>query len=196
MDQNKTTARGNWKLFLVIAICAGPMIASYFTYYVIKPQGRTNYGTLLDPRLYPMPVLDTKTPDGKSIPLASLKGRWIMLQVSGADCGEPCKTKLFEMRQLRLTQGKNMDRVGRAWLITDDKPLDAALMHEYDGTYFLRANAAAVRAWLPVDIGTSATDHIYLIDPLGNLMMRFPKNADPNKIKKDLTKLLMASSIG
>jgi len=47
-----------------------------------------------------------------------------------------------------------------------------------------------------VEEGTTASDHIYMIDPLGNLMMRFPKDADPNKIKKDLYKLLKASAIG
>lgn len=196
MEQNKPKAKGNWKLFLVIAICAAPMIASYLAYYVFKPQGRTNYGTLIDPRQYPMPALDTTTLDGKPFSLDQLKGKWVMLQVNGSDCGEPCKTMLYEMRQLRLTQGKNMNRIERAWLITDDKPLETMLMREYDGTHFLRANPAKVKAWLPVDAGTGAADHIYLIDPLGNLMMRFPKNADPNKIKKDLTKLLMASSIG
>lgn len=196
MEQNKPKAKGNWKLFLVIAICAAPMIASYLAYYVFKPQGRTNYGTLIDPRQYPMPTLDTTMLDGKPFSLDQLKGKWVMLQVNGSDCGEPCKTMLYEMRQLRLTQGKNMNRIERAWLITDDKPLETMLMREYDGTHFLRANPAKVKAWLPVDAGTGAADHIYLIDPLGNLMMRFPKNADPNKIKKDLTKLLMASSIG
>lgn len=196
MEQNKPKAKGNWKLFLVIAICAAPMIASYLAYYVFKPQGRTNYGTLIDPRQYPIPALDTTTLDGKPFSLDQLKGKWIMLQVNGSDCGEPCKTMLYEMRQLRLTQGKNMNRIERAWLITDDKPLETVLMREYDGTHFLRANPTKVKAWLPVDAGTSAADHIYLVDPLGNLMMRFPKNADPNKIKKDLTKLLMASSIG
>jgi cytochrome oxidase Cu insertion factor (SCO1/SenC/PrrC family) len=172
------------------------MIASYLAYYVFKPQGRTNYGTLIDPRQYPIPALDTTTLDGKPFSLDQLKGKWIMLQVNGSDCGEPCKTMLYEMRQLRLTQGKNMNRIERVWLITDDKPLETVLMREYDGTHFLRANPTKVKAWLPVDAGTSAADHIYLVDPLGNLMMRFPKNADPNKIKKDLTKLLMASSIG
>ncbi len=196
MEQNKPKAKGNWKLFLVIAICAAPMIASYLAYYVFKPQGRTNYGTLIDPRQHPIPALDTTTLDGKPFSLDQLKGKWIMLQVNGSDCGEPCKTMLYEMRQLRLTQGKNMNRIERTWLITDDKPLETVLMREYDGTHFLRANPAKVKAWLPVDAGTSAADHIYLVDPLGNLMMRFPKNADPNKIKKDLTKLLMASSIG
>jgi cytochrome oxidase Cu insertion factor (SCO1/SenC/PrrC family) len=196
VEQNKPKAKGNWKLFLVIAICAAPMIASYLAYYVFKPQGRTNYGTLIDPRQYPIPALDTTTLDGKPFSLDQLKGKWIMLQVNGSDCGEPCKTMLYEMRQLRLTQGKNMNRIERVWLITDDKPLETVLMREYDGTHFLRANPTKVKAWLPVDAGTSAADHIYLVDPLGNLMMRFPKNADPNKIKKDLTKLLMASSIG
>jgi cytochrome oxidase Cu insertion factor (SCO1/SenC/PrrC family) len=196
VEQNKPKAKGNWKLFLVIAICAAPMIASYLAYYVFKPQGRTNYGALIDPRQYPMPALDTTTLDGKPFSLDQLKGKWIMLQVNGSDCGEACKTMLYEMRQLRLTQGKNMNRIERAWLITDDKPLETMLIREYDGTHFLRANPNLVKTWLPIDAGTSAEDHIYLIDPLGNLMMRFPKNADPNKIKKDLTKLLMASSIG
>ena len=69
-------------------------------------------------------------------------------------------------------------------------------MREYDGTRMLRVKAEALKAWLPTDQGSSMTDHIYMIDPMGNLMMRFPKDADPNKIKKDLVKLLKASSIG
>ena len=89
-----------------------------------------------------------------------------------------------------------MERIERVWLITDDKPIDTILIREFDGTEMLRIKADAVRAWLPVDEGTDVTDHIYMIDPLGHLMMRFPKDADPNKIKKDLYKLLKASAIG
>ena len=60
----------------------------------------------------------------------------------------------------------------------------------------LRVKPDVLRAWLPTDAGTTIADHIYMIDPLGNLMMRFPKDADPNKVKKDIAKLLKASSIG
>ena len=187
---------GRWKLFLVIAICASPMLASYFTYYVIKPQSRTNYGALLDPKLYPMPVLELRTLDGKPGGLDAYKGKWIMLQVNDADCQASCQKKLYDMRQLRLTQGKEMDRIERVWLITDEQPLDTLTMREYDGTRLLRAQPEALKAWLPADQGTVLADHIYMIDPLGNLMMRFPKDADPNKIKKDLGRLLKASSIG
>jgi cytochrome oxidase Cu insertion factor (SCO1/SenC/PrrC family) len=195
-NQVAKKATGRWKLFVVILICASPVIASYFTYYVIKPGSRTNYGAFIDPREYPIPQLESTTLDGKPTGLDAYQGKWIMLQVGNADCTEACTKKLHDMRQLRLAQGKEMDRIERVWLITDNKPLDTMLMREYDGTRMLRANPERVKAWLPVEDGTTMFDHIYMIDPLGNLMMRFPKDADPNKIKKDLNKLLKASSIG
>jgi hypothetical protein len=195
-QDSKQQSKGRWKLFAVIAVCAAPMIASYLTYFVIKPQGRTNYGELLDPRAYPIPALGSTTLDGKPISLDEYKGKWIMLQVNDAECDDACTKKLYNMRQLRLAQGKEMDRVERVWLITDDKPLETILIREYDGTRMIRAKPDLVRAWLPVESDATVADHLYMIDPLGNLMMRFPKDADPNKIKKDLAKLLKASRIG
>lgn len=196
MEENKQQKKGRWKLFAVIVICASPLIASYLTYYVIKPQGRTNYGALIDPRAHPIPALHARSLDGTATELASLKGKWIMLQVGGSECGEPCRKRLHDMRQLRLAQGKDMDRVERVWLITDDKPMETMLMREYDGTHMLRVAPDSLKTWLPVEQGTSVADHIYMIDPLGNLMMRFPRDADPNRMKKDVSKLLKASRIG
>lgn len=192
----KSKHKGRWKLLAVILVCASPIILSYLAYYVIKPQGRTNYGAFIDPRAFPIPALGTTMLDGKSIALDAYKGKWIMLQIDGGECPAICEKKLHDIRQLRLAQGKEMGRVERVWLITDNKPLDTILMREFDGTNMLRAQADAVRAWLPTEEGTTMFDHIYMVDPLGNLMMRFPKDADPNKIKKDVTKLLKASSIG
>lgn len=196
MEQNKQQRKGRWKLFAVIAICASPLIASYLTYYVIKPESRTNYGELIDPRAHPMPALQTATLDGQRTELGALKGKWIMLQAGGAECAEPCMKRLRDTRQLRLAQGKDMDRIERVWLITDDKPLETVLIREYDGMHMLRANETILKTWLPTEAATTVVDHIYLIDPLGNLMMRFPKDADPNKMKKDIAKLLKASRIG
>lgn len=188
--------RGRWKLFLIIGVCAAPMMASYFTYYVIKPAGRANYGALLDPRQYPIPRFGSAALDGKPAALEDYKGKWLMLQVAGGDCNEVCRTHLFAMRQLRLMQGKEMERIERVWLITDARSPDTMLMREYDGTGMLRVDASLLKAWLPTDRGTMMEDHIYLIDPLGNLMMRFPRNADPNRMKKDISRLLRASAIG
>jgi len=188
--------RGRWKLLLVVLVCAAPIIASYLTYYVIKPTGRTNYGALIDPRAYPIPALGSTTLDGKPRTLDDLKGKWIMLKVGGGECLEACQKQLFAMRQWRLMQGKNMDRVERVWLVTDAQPLDTMTIRQYDGMHLLRAEGDAVRKWLPTEVGTSASDHIYLIDPLGNLMMRFPQDPDPRKVYKDIAKLLKASAIG
>ncbi|NMM27258.1 MAG: cytochrome C oxidase subunit I [Glaciimonas sp.] len=199
MEQNKQQQQqrtGRGKLFLVLAICAAPLIASYFTYYVIKPSSRTNYGTLLDPRNYPMPVLNSAGLDGSQLSLQAYQGKWLMVQANDANCQPSCQKRLNDMRQLRLAQGKEMDRIERVWLITDNKPLDTILLREYDGMRYLRVSPQVLQAWLPVNQGGVVSDHIYLIDPLGNLMMRYPKDADPNKIKKDLIKLLSASAVG
>jgi hypothetical protein len=195
-----TRSRGRWKLFAVLLVCAAPLIASYVAYYVVKPTSRTNYGMLIDPRSYPIPPLASTTLDGRPETLAQYKGKWIMLKVGGGACDQACQEQLFEMRQLRVMQGKNRDRIERVWLVTDREPLDTIVMREFDGTHMLRAPGDAVRAWLPADAGTTPEEHIYLIDPLGNLMMSFPKDPDRpqarKKMNKDIGKLLKASAIG
>jgi hypothetical protein len=197
VEQNKLNQNsGRWKLLLVLLVCASPLIFSYLTYYVIKPTGRTNYGALIDPRQYPIPALGSVGLDGKPLGLDAYKGKWIMLQAAPGACQQACKDQLVAMRQLRIMTGKEMERIERVWLITDDTPLDTMLMRVIEGTRFLRVKPELVEAWLPVEQGGDIADHIYLIDPLGNLMMRFPKNAEPAKVKKDLGKLLKASAIG
>lgn len=196
IDPRTAQRRGRRKLLLILAVCATPLLASYFTYYVAKPVERNNYGTILDPRQYPIPEMATTTLDGKPRTLHDLKGKWIMLRTGSGECDEECQRQLYAMRQWRTMQGKNMERMERVWLITDDKPIDTVIMREYDGTEMLRAPAATVAKWLPAEPDTKAGDHVYMIDPLGNLMMRFPKQPFPGKVYKDIVKLLKASSIG
>jgi hypothetical protein len=188
---------GRKMLFLVLLVCAAPIIASYFTYYVLKPEKRNNYGTLIDQRAHPVPeALATTTLDGRPQALAQFKGKWVMLMTAPGACAKPCRDQLFAMRQLRTMQGKEMERIERVWLITDGAPLDTVLIREFDGTHMLRADGAAVKAWLPADAGTSTDGHLYMIDPLGHLMMRFPHDAEPRKVYKDIYKLLKASAVG
>ncbi|PQO91207.1 cytochrome C oxidase subunit I [Massilia phosphatilytica] len=199
MDTKGARKRGRWMLWLVLLVCASPLIASYFTYYVIKPEKRNNYGTLIDQRAHPVPAMATTTLDGRPQALEQFKGKWVMLMVGSGACPDVCQKQLFALRQLRLMQGKEADRIERVWLITDKEPLDTLIIREYDGTHMLRADAATVTRWLPVDNGTTPADHIYLIDPLGHLMMRFPKDPqlqDVRKVYKDIYKLLKASAVG
>jgi cytochrome oxidase Cu insertion factor (SCO1/SenC/PrrC family) len=182
---------GRWMLLLIIAICAAPVVASYFTYYVIKPRGgATNYGALIEPQR-PIPTsLNVTDEKGQTVALTSLSGHWLMVSVDASDCGDACAKKLYFMRQVRLTQGGERDRVQTVWLRTDTQPVPQKVLDAYADTRIFQADPAALAAWLPAESDTRDTDHIYLVDPNGNLMMRFPKDADPTKIKRDLAKLL------
>ncbi|KGC17258.1 putative glutathione peroxidase [Burkholderia gladioli] len=178
-------------------ICAAPVIASYFTYYVIKPRGgSTNYGALIDPQRPIPPTLTGTDESGREVALASLRGVWLLVMENGSLCDDACARKLYFMRQVRATQGGERQRITMVWLRSDAGSVDAKLLAAYPDTRRFIVDPAAVEAWLPADKGTQARDHIYLVDPSGNLMMRFPKDPDPSKIKNDMTKLLKWSSIG
>lgn len=210
MDQTQTNntqqQRGRWKLLLVLAVCAAPLILSYVAYYVVKPSSRNNFGALIDPREHPIPALKATTLDAKPASLDAFKGKWIMLKVGPSACAKDCMDQMFAIQQLRSMQGKEMERIERVWLITDAAPLETTLIRQLDDVHMLRAPADVVAGWLPVEKGANAADSIFLIDPLGNLMMRFPPvpagaaEADKvkhyAKIKKDIAKLLKASAIG
>ncbi|NIF78248.1 cytochrome C oxidase subunit I [Paraburkholderia sp. Cy-641] len=189
--------RGRWILLLLVIIGAAPIAVSYFMYYVVKPTGgSTSYGTLIEPQR-PIPgSLVVTGEDGKPFKLESLRGRWLMISVDGSACDKACVTKLYFMRQIRAAQGPERERVVEVWLRTDAGKVADVIQTAYPDTTMLIADPAQVAAWLPVDTGTQVTDHIFMVDPNGNLMMRFPKDANPSKIKGDVTKLLKWSSIG
>ena len=179
-------------MLAIAALCLAPFVAALIAYYYWQPQGGMNYGELIPAR----PLIDPplRHLDQRAFRLSELKGKWILLQLDEADCAAACKAKLYKMRQVRLAQGREMERVERVWLILDEAPLETQLMREYDGTRMLRGTGSPLLGEFPPSGGVR--DHIYLIDPLGNLMLRFPKDADPRKMHKDLARLLRASRIG
>jgi cytochrome oxidase Cu insertion factor (SCO1/SenC/PrrC family) len=179
-------------MLLIAALCLAPFVAAWIAYYFMQPGPAGNYGELIPARPLADPPL--RHLDGRAFRLSELKGKWIMLQLDRADCAQACRAKLYGMRQVRLAQGREMERIERVWLILDDAPLDTVLMREYDGTRMLRAGGSSMLGEFPAAGGVN--EHIYLIDPLGNLMLRFPRNADPDRIRKDLARLLRVSRIG
>lgn len=179
-------------MLTIAALCLAPFIAAVIVYFNWRPQGGSNYGELIPAhRLSDAPL---RLLDQRPFRLSSLRGKWVLLQLDGSVCASACRAKLYDMRQVRLAQGREMERVERVWLILDEAPLETLLIREYDGTRMLRAGGSPMlKEFGPTD---AAREHIYLIDPLGNLMLRFPKNADPHKMYKDLARLLRASRIG
>ena len=215
--------RNLWPLWAVLAVTIAPVIASYITYYGIKPDGRVNYGDFVEPQvtLTPLAVTPVVSPKAESAflilqnepktrrdlnRLGDWSGRWLMVRVGPAVCNEACKQELWLMRQIRLTTGRERERVERLWILTDGAMPDPALLAEHEGLWVVRLSKEAkptetlIENWLSVaqqSVSRNAgASNIWVVDPLGNLMMRFPDNPDPNGMKKDMNRLLKASRIG
>jgi hypothetical protein len=176
-------------LLLVGTISLAPFVASFLLYYLWKPQTFTNYGELL--KVTPLADVAVGDRDGEVFRFDELRGKWVFLMVDSGGCDEYCQSKLYVMRQIRLTQGRNRDRIERLWLIPDGVRPAPAVESQYLGTRQLMGDADQVLRLLPAP--RSARDHIYVVDPFGNLMMRFPRDADPQQVKKDITKLVKVS---
>lgn len=184
--------RGRRVALSILAFCAAPTVAAWFAYFVWQPGSRSNYGELIAPRTLSDPEL--RRPDGGAFRLSQLRGKWVLLQVDSAACGEGCRKKLVYMRQARLALGKEADRIERVWLLADAAAPDPVLLREHDGLKVARAPGRAFLEELPSS-GNPA-EYIFVVDPQGSIMLRFPGDPDGTRMLKDLARLLKASRIG
>ena len=191
------TRMGRLKMLVVLLICSAPVIASYLTFYVVRPDGgRRNFGQLIEPQRT-LPNVMASTLDGKLVNLKELKGQWLLVSVSPAACAEQCARHLYLQRQLREGLGKEKDRLDWVWLVNDRASVASALMPALKEATVIRVPPAELAQWLAPENNHSLEEHLYLVDPLGNWMMRFPANLDAEaatKVKRDLDRLLRAAS--
>lgn len=181
--------RNNRTLWLVAAVCIAPIIAALIAYFYLRPDGGiTNRGTLVQPQRPAVPIAAT-LPDGKQFEFAQIKGKWAMVTAAGGACDAQCQTRLYHMRQIRISTGKNQARVERVWLVTDAAPIDPALLKAHEGLIVARADAQKLVPWL-ADRSDALAGPIWFVDARGNLMMQYKADADPKDIRKDLGKLL------
>ena len=179
-------------LVLIFLAFAAPVVAAYLSFYIWPPAGRTNYGELIKPTA--LPGASLRAADGKAVTLDKLHGKWLILTIDGANCNAACDQTLFLMRQVRISLTKEMNRVERVLLMRGPGNVSADLLKKYPGMHILSGADANLLRQFPTD--ADVTDHIYLVDPLGNVMMRYPKNPDATGIRQDLSRLLSVSQIG
>ncbi|MBV8604021.1 MAG: hypothetical protein JO224_04990 [Pelomonas sp.] len=186
--------RGRWQLALVVAVCAAPVLASYIAFYGLRLSGRAEGELVAAPP--PLPALALTDLQGHAVAATSLKGQWLLTVVQGGACDAGCERLLFAQRQLRTMLGRDRDRLDKLWLVSDDAPLRPELLAAVSqgvAPTILRAPRAALQAWLAPG-GADLAGSIYLVDPLGRYMLRWPADIDPLRIKKDLVRLMTASS--
>jgi hypothetical protein len=184
------SARG--KFLILVGVFASPLVAAYIALAGWRPAGHSNYGDLL--AVTPLQQTVGATLDGAPYSLASLHGKWVMVHVGTAACDAACARQLYFMRQARVAQGKDQSRIERLWVLTGSGEPDAALLRDQPGLHVWRPSDAAFAEQFPA--AATRSQHIYLIDPLGNLMLRFPVRPDFKGMMKDLKLLLAASHIG
>lgn len=180
------------KFLLMLGFFAAPMLAAWLAYFGWHPDKHKNYGSLL--KVTPLTQTTGTLVDGTRYSLDALKGKWLMLYVGAAPCNDACQKQLYYMRQSRLVLGKDQDRVARVWVLDGQANPDPVLLRAHPGLYVWRPAQAVFLDQFPAT--RPGAQHIYVVDPLGNLMMRFPENADPKKLIRDMKLLLKASQVG
>jgi hypothetical protein len=196
LADGQRTRRGRWKMLVVMLVCAAPVLASYFMYYVVRPEGRRNYGELVEAQPS-LPAVTATTLDGKPVPLPSLQGQWLLVSVASGACDAACERHLYLQRQLREGLGKDKDRVDWVWIINDTAPVREELKPALQQATVLRVDGAQVDRWLQPAAGRQLSDHLYVVDPQGHWMMRFPPGQDTAsaaKVRRDLERLMRGSA--
>ena len=196
-DATRRTSVGRLKMLLVLAVCAAPVVASYFTYFVIRPQTRSNYAELITPTRELPEQLRLKTLNGDDVKSSSLHGQWLMVVVADAACDAQCEKHLYLQRQLRETLGREKERIDKVWLIPDDaqpRPEVMKAISAIDPPTVLRVSREELARWLQPASGRQLQEHLYIVDPMGQWMMRTPVDPDPAKLKRDVERLLRASA--
>ena len=185
--------RGRLQLLLLIAVFLLPLAGSGLAYLFGWSPGRTsNYGALIEPRAAPPDTLARL--GGGTLRLDALRGKWVLLQLDAPGCDARCERKLYTMRQVRKAVGRDQSRVERVWILTGEGRPTPRLLEAIEGTHVLRATTPDFAAAFPAP--RDARDHVFLIDPRGNLMLRFPPDPEPSRVIKDLQRLMKYSAIG
>jgi cytochrome oxidase Cu insertion factor (SCO1/SenC/PrrC family) len=186
-DARRRAARRT--IALLALVCAAPVIASYVAYYWLHPSARVNYGELEE---IPAPDIGGTTEGRQPWRLASLHGRWVLLVVSGGPCEASCERALYATRQARTMQNREQDRVVRVLLQPSDAVApNPALLAEHPGLVVV---ADDPEQWRKLPGGGAG--NIYLVDPVGNIVLRYSSDPDIKRLAKDLERVLKASRIG
>jgi hypothetical protein len=183
------------KLLLLAALFVVPALTAWLVFRYAPPRGGVNnYGELVEVRTIRGLSGTSLLAPGGTWAMESLAGRWVMVFVSGGACADDCERQLYYMRQVARAQGREEARVARLWLVTDQVSPAQALRAAHPGLVMARVTSGATAAWFPTAEGYRQA--IWLVDPLGNVMMRFPDRPDAGRVIKDLRHLLKTSQIG
>ncbi len=190
--------RGRRTLLILAAIFFVPLAISFALYYgnLWRPADQTNKGELITPAV-PLPDVALRNADGETTSSSALlAGKWSVVHIADGRCDADCRAALVTVRQTRLTLANEMSRVQRILLATDNCCDKEYLSTEQAGLLVVDADDAAGQTLLGAFPAGDHTHALYIVDPLGNLMMRHDTRDNPKDLQSDLKKLLKLSHVG
>ncbi|MGV8933548.1 MAG: SCO family protein [Gallionellaceae bacterium] len=200
-SNNETIIKSNrHKLVIVLMLFFVPSLVATLLYYSgWRPVKTVNHGELIVP---PRPLEDStmQSLDGKTVKLSEFRGKWLMVYFDTSNCSVECTKQLFFMRQIHLSQGKNLDKIQRLFVLTDSTAVESLKpkLTDYPNMLVLKAEESSMSKLLKefdMDVQHGVEQrNIYFVDPLGNLMMRYQPGVEPAGMRKDLERLLKYST--
>ena len=195
--------RSRTQVWILVAIFFAPLAIAFLLYYGgdgWRPAGNTNHGELIQPPR-PIPELSLTTPDGSELPADILRGKWTLAYLGSGECDARCREALTLIRQTRIALNDDMPRVQRLFLVADACCDQTYLQAEHAGLLIALlddANGQQIKRLFQdtTSAPVAQAGRIYIVDPLGNLMMSYPPTSEPKGLLEDLKKLLKFSHIG
>ena len=203
--KSKTTGkRSGWIIVIIFAICALPIMTAWWVLKGLQEGGEfatRNYGELITPA---RPLKDTilQTSKGKNFAISELKGKWTLIVFGPIECDELCRENLYKTRQIRLAAGKDMHRVQRLWITNDASSFGRPRwLREQHPDLLVASEGESKEGFMDQFILPEAPDplmaqRVYILDPVGNLLISYPPDQKAEDILKDLKRLLHVSHIG
>ncbi len=188
LTNDRPKRRRPWALYVLAAVCAAPAVAAWIVYSVpgLLPEARGNRGTLVQPALSLPASIDGEV----------FEGKWSMVTWAGEFCAEPCRARVFDMQQVRLALAEHRDRTGRFVLASEGAQQALEIDESWPGTRVLEPGPAAFRelqASLARAGAAPVEGSVYLVDPMGELMMAYGPEQPAEDFLADLEKLFQAS---
>jgi len=207
--------RGRVVLLLILLVFLSPWIFAMLW----KSSGRINHGELIEPPR-PLPEITLLAAPGASASVEDFRGKWTWVVVVDKQCNDDCVTRLDLLRQVRIAQKKHVKRLRYSLVVVEPgdieaRPvLSAEVMSDHPELMirFLQrdSHAAFLEQFGGENAGEIVGATIYVVDPLGNVMMKYPADSDrsgaadaedapelqPKHLHRDMARLLKASHVG
>jgi cytochrome oxidase Cu insertion factor (SCO1/SenC/PrrC family) len=192
--------RNPYTVWFVVLAFVAPVALAYIMFFFVDVRSFINHGEILNPIVH-ISSFKLTDEDNEIIPQAELTFKWRLISFVGKECDQSCESRLYDTRQIHTSLGKDQHRLSRMFIHLEpaSESLNKLIDEEHENVIHVNGDVGVIKKALGVNIRSDASitnNEIYIMDPMGNVMMRFTQEQPNKEFLYDLKKLLKASQIG